>query len=220
MTVRRDDNVTANLYSDFYQNNLITNTGQNFKDWTAGRNSYVTTWYDQSGNGRHATNGNTGTQPYFSFVSGKYVVFFESARSCVLNMPNITPNSVVCQFWNNNGSYGSIASGLGRDIDIRFGGGANHVNGDNNGNDWYVSSGGSKAAYMNNGSTDVNNFGTSTWNYLALIVQNPNGTPLNGIGMDGYSNSRSINGFMTEIIFHNQLLNANDVSDYYNNRIV
>lgn len=54
--------------TDFYADrlgNLLTApvTGQTLADWLGGATGYVTTWYDQSGKGNHATQATTANQP-------------------------------------------------------------------------------------------------------------------------------------------------------------
>jgi hypothetical protein len=56
------------LAQDFYADrlgNLLTApvTGQSLASWLGGATGYVTTWYDQSGRGNHATQGTAANQP-------------------------------------------------------------------------------------------------------------------------------------------------------------
>jgi hypothetical protein len=57
-----------NASQDFYadrRGNLLTApvTGQSLASWLGGATGYVTTWYDQSGRGNHATQGTAANQP-------------------------------------------------------------------------------------------------------------------------------------------------------------
>jgi hypothetical protein len=57
-----------NASQDFYADrlgNLLTApvTGQSLASWLGGATGYVTTWYDQSGRGNHATQGTAANQP-------------------------------------------------------------------------------------------------------------------------------------------------------------
>ena len=61
-------NGTTSATQDFYADrlgNLLTApvVGQSLADWLGGATGYVTTWYDQSGLGNHATQATTANQP-------------------------------------------------------------------------------------------------------------------------------------------------------------
>ena len=61
-------NGTTSATQDFYADrlgNLLTApvTGQSLASWLGGATGYVTTWYDQSGRGNHATQGTAANQP-------------------------------------------------------------------------------------------------------------------------------------------------------------
>jgi len=65
-------NGTGNATLDFYADaagNLGTGylgKGTSLATWLNGGNAYVTTWYDQTGNGNHATQGTAGSQPIYN----------------------------------------------------------------------------------------------------------------------------------------------------------
>ena len=87
MAVRRgSDNATVNLYDDG-AGSLVTNTGIQVIRWLNGSNAFVTTWYDQSGRGRHAVQTSTGAQPAYD-TNTKNMVFNGSSQ--FFNLPDAT----------------------------------------------------------------------------------------------------------------------------------
>ena len=87
MTIRRGtDNAMMNLYDDG-AGSLVTNTGIQVIRWLNGSNAFVTTWYDQSGKGRHAVQTNTGAQPTYDTYT-KNLVFNGSSQ--FFNLPDAT----------------------------------------------------------------------------------------------------------------------------------
>ena len=214
---RSSDNALQNFYTDDIQSYLTTganNTGTSYSSWIGANTAYVTIWYDQSTN---AVNGTT--QPNISLQSGKYVIQFQNANSTVLNITtSYSPNTVFCHFYNTNKNYGTIITSS-TDFEVRFGGTAasTSVNGDSNSGDWYYLETGTKVSY-NNGVSSTTVL-VNGWNVLSLSIGNASATPFNRIGTDGYSYSRAINGYMTEIMLHNKAVVANDMVCYYNNRL-
>jgi hypothetical protein len=85
---RGSDNVTQ----DFYANGngdlgtAVGATGQSLAEWLGGAIPYVYYWYDQSGQGRHASQGTQASQPIYRAAS-KRVDF---NPSLFLNLPNGT----------------------------------------------------------------------------------------------------------------------------------
>jgi hypothetical protein len=224
---RSTDNELRDFYTDRTQSFMTTGperTGMTLTTWLNGATGYVHTWYDQSGNAQHATNTNNNTtQPTIVSQTNngktRFVIQFQRANSNVLRMSSVQPNTVFCQFYNNNTDYGTIIAS-DTDFQLRFGGGAaNNVNGDSNGSDWYFSSGGTKVSYVNGSS--VTTFSLSTWNTLSVSTSAPTfGTnPFVKIGNDGFTAARSINGYMTEMILHNTTCTGTEMSDYYTNRV-
>ena len=77
---------------DFYANGngdlgtAVGATGQSLTEWLGMSLPYVATWYDQSGQGRHATQSTTGSQPIYRAASKR--VDFNA--SLFLNLPNGT----------------------------------------------------------------------------------------------------------------------------------
>lgn len=92
--------------------------------------------------------------------------------------------------------------------------------------DWYFKGTGTKLAYNNNvSSTSVL---MNAWNVLSISVETPTWSNwrtnnqqayFRKIGADGIFTSRSINGYMTEIFFHNTTQTATDMQTYYMGRI-
>jgi hypothetical protein len=77
---RSTDNVQANIYMDNLGNitNIEGSIVTNLATWLGGATAYVTTWYDQSGNGRHTTAYGTSatTFPSLSLQGERYVIYF------------------------------------------------------------------------------------------------------------------------------------------------
>ena len=219
---RSSDNVLQDFYSDNIQSYLTTaanNTGTTFAAWIGANTAYVTIWYDQSTNANNATNSVNGTtQPNISLQNGKYVIQFINTNSTVLNITTAySAYTIFCNFYNTNFDYGTIITTAG-DFGLRLGAGAVNVNGYSNNGDWFFTQGGTKVSY-NNGvpSTTVLLNG---WNALTLSVGVASGSGFNRIGMDGYTNTRAMSGYMSEMILHNKALVANDMVAYYYNSLV
>lgn len=77
ITIRRSsDSISANFYSDL-SGNLYTgylSTGTSLTSWLNGATAYVSKWWDQTGNGNHATQTNTTSQPVYN-TTGNYIDF-------------------------------------------------------------------------------------------------------------------------------------------------
>ena len=232
---RSSDNAIQDFYSDFNQSFIATalSGGMLLSTWLNGATGYVVRWYDQSGNGNHATNtSNNASQPNLSLQNNRYVLQFQNANATLLTITTpIQSKTVFCHFWTNNttGWFNAILT-TQYWLEVRFLGpnGTSITGGDEN--DWYYQAtlnGGACLAY-NNGvpATDI---AFSAWNYLALSVTTPrwtqyqNGydpnTAFNRIGYDSYSPIRSMNGYMSELICHNTPQLDNDIKYFYNSRI-
>jgi hypothetical protein len=242
MNIRNSAGGTSDFYSDSTQSYLTTGvggTGTSYASWIGANTGYVVTWYDQSGKGNHATNTTTGaTQPNITTQSGKYVIQWQSANSTVLNITNAAigvtqPNTIFSHFWNNNtsSSVGGTIITTGYDYEMRFYPNATGFdNGQQNGGDWYFSGSGTKLAYGNNVNITSTGAlsGTSIWQVFSVSVQTPawvtsqtagNTSYFNRVGIDGYSNLRAINGYMTEMICHNTQMVASSMQAFYSNRL-
>jgi hypothetical protein len=84
-------NGTTSATQDFYADrlgNLLTApvTGQTLASWLGGATGYVTTWYDQSGLGNHATQATAANQPIIQRATKGpgYACLFNGANSQVL----------------------------------------------------------------------------------------------------------------------------------------
>jgi hypothetical protein len=218
---RSSDNVFANVYTNSNQSWITlgaNNTGQTYSSWIGANTGYISTWYDQSGKANDLKNTtNNTTQPILTIQNSKYVVNWINGSSTVLNITTpLIVNTIFSHFYNTNSTYGTIISSNG-DSEMRFGpGGALNINGDSNSADWYYSSTGTKLSYVN-GSSSTTLSGLNTWQILSLSVQTP---PFSfyKVGADGFSNSRSINGYMTEMILHNKQMIASSMVTYNTNR--
>ena len=232
LTIRRSsDGATSDFYTDFMQSYLTTainGGGSSLASWLNGATGYVYRWYDQSGNGNHALNtSNNTTQPNMTIVNGRWVIQFQKVNGTLLTLTTpIKPNTVLCHFWNNNTELASIIT-TQHHIELRFANGTDFTTGDLN--DWYymgTTNGGTCLAYNNGVSTT--SVLLSGWNYFTVSVQNPiwttsqsgydQTTAFNRIGHDSYSISRSMNGYMTELICHNTTLSPTDITNFYHNR--
>ena len=85
-------NGTTSAIQDFYADrlgNLLTApvTGRTLANWLAGGTGYVTTWYDQSGRGNHATQATAANQPIITRATKGpgYACLFNGANSQVLS---------------------------------------------------------------------------------------------------------------------------------------
>ena len=219
---RSSDNLLQSFYSDNTQSYLTTgvnNTGTTFSNWIGANTAYVYVWYDQSTNANNASNAVNGTtQPRISIQNSKYVIQFINTSSTVLNITTAySAYTIFCNFYNTNSDFGTIITTAG-DFGLRLGAGAVNVNGYSNNGDWFFTQGGTKVSY-NNGvpSTTVLLNG---WNALTLSVGVASGSGFNRIGMDGYTNTRAMSGYMSEMILHNKALVANDMVAYYYNSLV
>ena len=84
-------NGTTSATQDFYADrlgNLLTApvVGQSLANWLGGATGYVTTWYDQSGRGNHATQATEANQPMIQRATkgAGYACLFNGANSQVL----------------------------------------------------------------------------------------------------------------------------------------
>ncbi|RYH20300.1 hypothetical protein EON65_23855 [archaeon] len=109
---RSSDNAQLDFYAnpDGDMNSDLNGAGTLLATWLGGSTAYVTIWYDQTGNGRHATQTTTSLQPTY-VVSSKTVSFdttddFMYAHANCVNYGNAAYTTVVRQ-----GSIGNTANG-------------------------------------------------------------------------------------------------------------
>jgi hypothetical protein len=111
-----------NFYADASGNltSAINGGGTTLDSWLGGATAYVTTWYDQSSNGFHATQTSTGQQPKMPTTGGTPMDFKVSGT--YLKLPDgtvpigSTPFTITCRHGvinnsNTNGPGGTMISG-------------------------------------------------------------------------------------------------------------
>lgn len=235
VNVRRStDNATSDFYTDLTQSYFTTGsngTGTTYDTWITGATGYIRIWYDQSGKNNNATNSVNGTtQPLVAKITAPntktyYVVKWLSGPGTRLTMTtSMNPKTIFCHFWNDNniGIYTIISGVFGQDDNFRFVG-TSFATGD--GNDWYYSGTGTKIAYVNGVSSTtvtLNSVGgptTAGWNVMGASVSSPVTFNFQLVGQDGYSNTRSINGYMVDFFAHNTTIDSTNMVQYYNNRL-
>jgi hypothetical protein len=134
----------TSLAQDFYADrlgNLLTVpvTGQSLSTWLGGSTGYVTTWYDQSGKGNHATQTTQGNRPSITLdASNRYQIdFTANGGSSWLNLlqtgtvPMQTAYTVICRYntiGNTGGICGAGGTTLGTSNKFRRDGGTGYVN--------------------------------------------------------------------------------------------
>jgi len=71
---------TQDFYADLFGNLTIQGTGQSLASWLGGATGYVATWYDQSGQGNHATQTNLVSQPQINRTTSPYSLLFTGSQ--------------------------------------------------------------------------------------------------------------------------------------------
>jgi hypothetical protein len=88
---RSSDNITQDFYADILGNlGTGTNaTGTSYSTWIGTSTGYVTTWYDQSGNGFNATQTTNAFQPILTWntTHGAWCVDSQNSSTQFLNLP-------------------------------------------------------------------------------------------------------------------------------------
>ena len=219
--------------------------GTSLTAWLSGSTASVVKWYDQSGNNNHAYNYQTfpttqyqtprtqyeffgaggttvaSSQPTLVRHCGYWTMRFRMACSSTLFLTtNIQPNTVVAQL--NNVNSGTLVASTGG-LDQRMYQSA--ILSGNNG-DWYACAGGTKLASFNGATLSANPSVNAWWSSVVLSSSAPattaatygstTATSFDRIGTDGYYPSlRGLDGYLSEICFHNTALNAADASAIY-----
>jgi hypothetical protein len=91
---RSSDNVTQDFYANIAGNlgTLYDGAGTTYTSWIGASTAYVRTWYDQSGNGFHATQTTTTYQPIMAAdASGRYYVDSQNSSTQFLQMSTTGP---------------------------------------------------------------------------------------------------------------------------------
>ena len=93
---RSSDNATMDFYADINGNlgSGYNASGQSLASWLSSANvanmiAYITTWYDQSGSGNHATQPTTSSQPVYDLINN-YVDFTPLTSSKFFKLPDGT----------------------------------------------------------------------------------------------------------------------------------
>ena len=98
---RSSDNTTQDFYADRLGNLLTAPvTGQPLTNWLGGATGYVTTWYDQSGQGNHATQGTAANQPIIQRATKGpgYSVLFDGVGNYLTGMSYTVLNGTNYSF--------------------------------------------------------------------------------------------------------------------------
>lgn len=128
MTIRRSsDSISANFYADI-SGNLGTNylaTGTTLTSWLSGATAYVSTWWDQTGNSRNATQNDTTRQPIYDLIN-KCIVFtaISNTNTNYFNLPdgthpfNNSNYTYISKFSTTNYYGGLFGAGLVTDTTV------------------------------------------------------------------------------------------------------
>lgn len=230
--VEMDDGTVNDFYTDATQSYMTTgpnNTGTLLSALVGVDvgNGQVRIWYDQSGHGNHAVSDTTEC-PYIekdmiNSISTKYVLGFtyvSGGRNYFLTLEKpIKPYSIFSQFyWNKSatGSYGTIiSSSTNSGFGVRFYN--KTLNSEQNEYDWFYKGSGDKYSLLN-GSLTNQTLELKKWTTLCLSVETPENSTVDIIGADTASSSRSISGYITEMIFYKRQLTTTEMEEYYNNK--
>jgi hypothetical protein len=225
-----DDTTLLDFYTDATQSYMTTgfnNTGTSISSLVSPEIGLgqVRIWYDQSGNGNHAVCNNTSC-PYIAkeqiSTFNKYVMGFTyvTGQTYLLTLQKaIRPYSICSQFyWNKSGTppYGTIVSSSEKSgFGVRFYN--KTITSEQNEYDWFYQGTGDKYSLLN-GSFNDQLLVLKTWTTLCLSVQTPDNSTIDVIGTDTGSSSRSISGYVAEMIFYNKPLTTTEMEEYYNNK--
>ena len=229
---RSSDSTTQDFYTDSTQSYLTTGsggTGTSYSSWIGSSTGYITKWYDQSGQGNHATNSTAGsTQPllYYNSTTGKYITSWNTTNSTKLTLTSSSqPNTVFSHFYPSNSYYGTLI-GTSIDYSVRFKDSTTaSIYGDSNADDWFSYGGGTKVYCVNN-STSTSTFKVGTtdtsWVALSLSVGTPTWRSVS-FSTIGYTmkepTSRSFSGYIVDLICHNTTMDATNMQAFYSNRL-
>lgn len=223
---RASDDALQDFYTDEYQTYLTTlpnGAGTTFATWVGASTAYVRIWYNQNGVANHATNLTSGnTQPYITLNNNKYVLTFDVSSAFLQIKEPITPNTLFCEFYNTN-TQGTIATYMNTsnalfDYQQRFDGLL--TTGPNNTVNWYSRAGGTKLSYVD-GTSTTSMTAWGSWKTVALSSTIPDhrGGGFSYIGR-GFSTSNSMNGFMSQIVFHNRAMQVGNMVGFHHERLI
>ena len=218
--LEKNDGTQQDIYTDATQSYLTVDPngqGMSVANWLDAGVGKVRVWYDQSGNGNHATC--YSYCPILSTLdSSKYVLKFQQYTDSGLRIQPVQPNAIFFQFWHDNNNPAKIIS---TDVDPAISQyyGVVIQNGDIYGNksqyDWYYVGSGGKDFTVNE--TDSPTYNLGQWNTVCLSIQNPNypadnKEDLTLIGKD-------LSGYMSELILYNRPMTQQDMDAYNNNKL-
>jgi len=225
---RSSDSARSDFYTDpsqTYFTSGYNNTGISYSTWIGASTAYVNIWYDQSGKGNHAIQTTAINRPQITTQNSKYAINFLNSGSNVtyLNITTpIQPNTIFTYFYPTSQYVNTIVQ-TSTDYSLKIYGTPTSVISDGGG-DWYYASsqnsGGTQVAYVNNISSTTN-IPLGAWTVISLSIQNPywvSNLSFQKIAYD-INAGRALNGYMTEMIFHNTTMTATDMQQYYSNRL-
>jgi hypothetical protein len=129
---RSSDNAVVDFYADTYGNigQSSNGSGTSLASWLTTNTAYVVKWYDQSGNGNHATTSSNAMQPVLTLIGGyTYVVDSQNSSSQYMLIPSGTipvgvlnaPYSFIVKHGSVNGVSGTgafLSGGVNGTINI------------------------------------------------------------------------------------------------------
>jgi len=224
-------NGTTNATQDFYADtlgNLTTGagSGQTLTQWLGAATGYITTWYDQSGNGNHASQGTTAYQPVItSALIASNIFGLNFQNSCGLttaaftNSINVTLVMVIV-IKNTIATWGNFAHHGHHDYDwsIRQNGLSPtyihwHTNNDNTGDQLAIIYDTPMVLYctMTNGTAMSFQMLTSTSSYVTSATETSTITVGSKIMYIGKSDTNeACNSYIGEFNYFQSVLSATD----------
>eukprot|EP01031_Cornospumella_fuschlensis_P030965 gene30965-37427_t len=109
---RSSDNTALDFFADLDGDmfSALNGAGTPLSTWLGGSTAFVTTWYDQTGNGRHATQSTTTLQPTYN-VATKTVNFDTTDDFMNVNVNCVNYGNSAFTIVSRHGSIGNTASG-------------------------------------------------------------------------------------------------------------
>jgi len=225
---RSSDNTSSDFYADPSQNYFTTgynNTGISYSTWVGSSIGYVNIWYDQTGRGNHAIQNTAGNRPQIITQNGKYVINFLNNGTTSITYLNLTtpirPNTIFTHFYPISQNITTLVQ-TSVDYGFRLIGSPTGNLNTATGGDWYytssINSGGTQLAYVNN--TSSTNVNLDAWTTVSVSIQNPYWGVyyFQYIAYDQIA-ERGLNGYMSEMIFHNTTMQVTDMQNFYTNRL-
>ena len=203
-----------NVESDFYGPDPTASIDA----WIGVSSARVVTLYDQSSNGRHATQATAANQPQVSKQQGSYVAYFNGtfATPQFLGFTGISPTSFWSQYYINalNNGFATLFATAGGDHGFRklVMTATNGTNYDFLGSDidatpyWYIN-----GTYGSN-SQDPKSVSLQTWNRVTGSRTTASTSAINQIGRGYTPQFRDFNGYMAELVFFSSAAMANDAA--------